>query len=77
MALAGGANQAAQRWKSLLEHYQRADRNSRRVGGGAGGASHGGGHSHGPSSSSGGGQHQRASSRGSDHLGGDEAVLRG
>jgi hypothetical protein len=68
MALAGGANQAAQRWKQILEQKQRADRQLR----GHGAASTGGA----TGSSSGGAQHHRHSSRGSDQLGGEEQIIR-
>jgi hypothetical protein len=69
MALGGGANHAAQRWKLVLEQKQRGDRNLR----GHAAASHGG-----AGSSSGGSaaQHHRHSSRGSDHMGGDEQIIR-
>lgn len=73
MAHGAGVSSAAQRWKQLLEQRQRADRNLR----GHVAHSHGGA-GHGTSSSSGGAaQHHRpSSSRGSDHMGGDEQIIR-
>lgn len=70
MALGGGANHAAQRWKLVLEQKQRGDRNLR----GHAAASHGG--AGGSSSGGSAAQHHRHSSRGSDHMGGDEQIIK-
>lgn len=68
MAHAAGVGKAAQHWKQVLEQKQRGDRNLRGhivpSHGGAGG------------SSGGAGQHHRHSSRGSDHMGGEEQIIR-